>query len=120
MVGIARFRIGFPGDFRGAPRGAKRPTQITLRADPVKTDAAPGDGDADALGGFFHGRGVRRAVVVVLALLAQGFLNEQAQGNAGLAEGGFVPGRGRLHVGKRPVNLGLVNMDGYSHLEGKT
>ena len=28
-----------PGDFRGAPRGAKRPAQITLRADPVKTDA---------------------------------------------------------------------------------
>lgn len=120
MVGIARARIGFPVISEVRPVGRSGPAQITLRADPVKTDAAPGDGDADALGGFFHGRGVRRAVVVVLALLAQGFLNEQAQGDAGLADGGFVPGRGRLHVGKRPVNLGLVDVDGYSHLEGKT
>ena len=86
----------------------------------MQADAAPGDGDADALGGFFHGGGVRRAVVVVLALLAQRFLNEQAEGDARFADGCFVPGRRRLHLGKRPVNRGLVDMDGYSHLTGKT
>ena len=104
----------------GASGGPQRAAQVALRAYPVQADAAPGNGDADSFGGFFHAGGVRRGVVVVLALLAQGLLNHQTEGNARLADGGLVQGGGRRHVGKRAVNRGLVDVDGYSHLTGKT